>query len=71
MSKPNLAEIKKMLKEGKQFSLTDAQYTKKAGRPLPKGKSYLVNRSALAKLCQVMGYRIELQEKKVTFIKEG
>ena len=51
MSKPNLAEIEKMLKEGKQFSLTDAQYTKKAGRPLPKGKSYLVNRSALAKLC--------------------
>ena len=36
MSKPNLAEIEKMLKEGKQFSLTDAQYTKKAGRPLPK-----------------------------------
>ena len=38
MSKPNLAEIEKMLKEGKRFSLTDAQYTKKAGRPLPKGK---------------------------------
>ena len=29
MSKPNLAEIEKMLKEGKRFSLTDEQYAKK------------------------------------------
>lgn len=71
MSKPNLTEIEKRLKEGKTFSLTDAQYTKSTGIPLPKNKRYLLNSSALAKLCQKLGCKIELQEKRVTFTKEG
>lgn len=70
MSRPNLSEIEIKLKEGKSFTLTDAQYTKKAGIPLPKEKNYLLKRSALAKLCKKLGYTIKLQEKQVTFIKE-
>lgn len=70
MSKPNLTEIEEKLKKGESFSLTDKQYTKKTGIPLPKEKNYLLNRSALAKLCKTLGYRIELQKKQVTFVKE-
>lgn len=71
MKKPKLAEIERRLTYGDNFSLTDSQYQKRTGLPLPKRKDYLKKKSALAKLCEKYGYSLEVQEKKVFFIKEG
>ena len=69
VANPKLETIEEKLKKGEVFSLTDSQYEKKTGIPLPKGKYYLLNRSALAKLCRKYGYILKLQEKKVSFVK--
>lgn len=69
VASPKLETIEAKLKKGEVFSLTDTQYEKRTGIPLPKGKYYLLNRSALAKLCRKYGYALKLQEKKVTFVK--
>ena len=47
--KPNLNNLKDLFAQGKEFTLTDAQYEKKTGAMLPKDINYLRNRSALAK----------------------
>lgn len=70
MSKPNLTEIERRLTYGDDFSLTDAQYQKRTGLALPKKKSYLEKESAVAKLANKYGYVLEVQEKKVSFVKE-
>ena len=67
---PNFDKLELLFEKNKSFSLTDLQYEKKAGIPLPKDKSYLVNRSALAKKCRKYGYTLKVQEKTVFFIKE-
>ena len=69
MKKPKLGIIEELLAKGKPLTLTDAQYEKKTGAPLPKEKSYLLYRSALSKLCKKYGYHIKLQEKTITLIK--
>ena len=53
------------------FELTDSKYEKLTGCPLPKDKSYLKNKSALANKCKKLGFVIvEVQEKKVFIKKE-
>jgi len=70
MSKhPNLAPLKPLFDQGTEFQLTDAQYEKKTGVMLPKEKSYLKNKSALAKMCKENGYELFVQEKTVYFRK--
>lgn len=68
---PDLKKIEKILQKGKSFTLTDSQYERKSGAPLPKNKSYLLNRSAIARLGKQYGYSLTVQEKTVTFVKEG
>ena len=63
--KPDLSKIIDSLKDGKAFQMTDAQYEKKTGARLPKEKSYLINSSALAKVCKEYGYTIKVQEKTI------
>ena len=67
---PKLENLDDLLDKGKDFSLTDAQYEKKVGIPLPKVIDYLLNRSALARKCREKGYTITVQEKTVFFKKE-
>lgn len=62
---PKMEEIEKLLKKGKDFELTDAQYEKKTGAPLPKDIYYLKNHSALAKRASEAGYEIRVIEKRV------
>ena len=62
---PDLSAIIDLLKDGKPFQMTDAQYEKKTGTSLPKDKSYLKNSSALAKVCKERGYTIKVQEKTI------
>ena len=63
--KPNFSELKKLFEANKDFELTDAQYEKKTGAPLPKNKYYTITNSALAKLAKIHGYSIEFVEKRV------
>ena len=67
--KPDLKPLVSLFESGKDFELTDAQYEKKTGAPLPKYKYYILNQSALAKEAQKYGYELELIEKTVTFKK--
>lgn len=67
--KPNLKSLESFFEKGKDFELTDAQYEKKTGAPLPKGKSYTTKKSALAKEANCHGYFLEVIEKKVLFKK--
>ncbi len=67
---PKLENLDRDFIKGKDFSLTDVQYEKKVGIPLPKGIDYLLNRSALARKCREMGYTMTVQEKTVIFRKE-
>lgn len=67
---PKLNEIEKRLTSGENFELTDAQYEGMTGVPLPKDKNYLKKRSALANAATKEGYRLEVIEKTVRFIKE-
>lgn len=67
--KPNLKNLEDLFSKGQNFELTDAQYEKKTGVALPKGKSYLLNRSALSRMAKENGFKIEVIEKKVVFRK--
>lgn len=63
--KPNFNELKKLFEANKDFELTDAQYEKKTGIPLPKDKYYTKTKSALANIAKEYGYCVEVIEKKV------
>ena len=65
--KPNLVELKNLFKHNKDFELTDAQYERKTGAPLPKDKYYIKAKSALCKLAKEYNYNIEVIEKRVIF----
>ena len=67
--KPNAKNLNDLFANGENFTLTDAQYEKKTGAPLPKGKYYLINNSALAKKAKENGYTIEVIEKTVILTK--
>ena len=68
--KPNLKSLVNLFESGEDFELTDAQYEKKTGAPLPKGTYYILNKSASAKEAQKYGYELELIEKKVILKKK-
>lgn len=70
MANPNLKDIEALLAKGEEFCLTDSQYRKKSGTSLPKDRYYLINRSALSRLCAKYGFKIAVQEKQVEFVKE-
>lgn len=63
--RPNLNALDKYFNKGNDFALTDDQYEKLTGIPLPKKTYYIINKSALAKKCQQEGFKISVQEKKV------
>lgn len=71
MSKnPDLTEIEKQMEKGETFELTTEQYLLSTGINLPQNKSYTENRSAVAKVARVHGFRIRVEEK-IIFIKEA
>lgn len=63
--KPNLKSLESLFEKGKDFELTDVQYERKTGAALPKDKSYIIKKSALAKEANKHGYFLEVIEKKV------
>jgi len=68
---PKFDTLEKLFSTGKDFELTDAQYEKKTGTPLPKSSYYLVNKSALARRAKEKGYQLKVIEKRVILTKKG
>lgn len=65
MPKLNFEKIAPLFKAGQEFSLTESQYLKSVGQPLPKDYYYLKSKSALAAEAKKYGYQIEIKEKTV------
>ena len=68
---PKLESLESLFNSGKSFELTDTEYEKKTGAPLPKRPYYLVTQSSLAKKAKEKGYLLELVEKRVILTKIG
>lgn len=68
-------ELDELFASGKDFEISDARYKEITGRDLPKGSSYLRNRSALANKARKNGYSITVKEEPVivkkVFFKKG
>lgn len=69
MSRPKLGQIIEMLEKGEEFELTDEQYKTKTGLNIPKGKSFVEKRSAVAKRAEEYGFLIEYSSAKIEFKK--
>lgn len=72
---PNLDALDYLFEKGEDFQLSAKLYEEQTGVPLPKGKSYLKNSSALAVRAADKGYIIvEVEEKaaieKTIFLKK-
>jgi hypothetical protein len=65
MAKLNFEKIIPLFESNQEFSLTESQYEKSVGKPLPKNHYYLKNDSALAKEAKKRGYYIEIKERTV------
>lgn len=55
---PNLSQIEDIMKKGNNFSMTEEEYERSTGAPLPKGDSYLQKKSAVAKRAKDVGFQI-------------
>lgn len=62
--KPKLDALDDLFAAGKDFQISDRLYEEKTGAALPKTKTYLLNRSALAQKAKDMGYEILCIEEK-------
>lgn len=69
MSKIDFSELESILNSSIDFSLTEKQYEKLTGRPMPKDTGYLIQRSALARFAKSRGVRVQVREKTITFVK--
>lgn len=67
---PKLENLDYLFETEDKFFLTDNQYETKTGVRLPKNLNYLLNNSALARKCNVLGFSIKVQEKVVYFEKK-
>ena len=65
MPKLDFKKITPLFEANQDFSLTESQYEKSIGKPLPRNYYYLKNQSALAKEAKKHGYQIEIIEKTV------
>ena len=55
---PDLDKLDDLFAEGRDFQLSGENYEEKTGVALPKGKSYIINRSALSRKANEHGYDI-------------
>ena len=69
MRKPDLEKIKTKLLKGADFELTEQQYKTQTGADFPKDLYYARNNSAVAKKAREYGYVLEIQPKKIRFVK--
>ena len=68
-TRPNLIQIEKRMQNGKNFTLTRADYIKLTGVDIPQDKYYTERRSAVARRARDNGYVIEVIPEKLVFKK--
>lgn len=62
----DMSALDNLFSKGKDFKLTDEQYEKKIGKPLPKGAAYIKGQSPLARAAFEHGFTItEVVEKPI------
>ncbi len=71
MAKLNFDNLAPLFESNQDFSLTESQYKKSVGKPMPKGTYYLKNTSALAREAKKHGYVIEIKEKTICLKKQS
>lgn len=69
MSTIDFSALESIINSSIDFSLTEKQYEKLTGRPMPKDTGYLIQRSALARFAKSRGLRVQVREKTITFVK--
>ncbi len=61
--KMDCSQLAELFARNQDFSLTDAQYADKFGKPLPKSNSYIKSlRFPVAKIANAHGYTIEVKD---------
>ncbi|MBQ8388666.1 MAG: hypothetical protein IJX46_07055 [Clostridia bacterium] len=65
MKHPNFEKLLPLFQAQEDFSLTETQYQKSTGEPLPKDVYYLKRKSALSRVAQDYGYVIDVKEKTI------
>ena len=65
MAKLDFQNLILLFEANQEFSLTESQYKKSVGKPLPKDIYYLKNKSALSKKAKEYGYCIAVKEKTI------
>ena len=71
MAKRDFSQLTSLFEANQDFSLTESQYLKSVGATLPKGFYYLKNKSALAQEAKKYGYKLDIKEKTVCFMKSN
>lgn len=66
---PNFAKLYPLFEANSDFSLTEAQYEKLTGVPMPTKTYYLLNGSAVMRAAKEKGYQLFLNEKTLSFRK--
>ena len=69
MRKPDLEKIQAKLLKGDSFELSEQQYRTQTGADFPKNLYYARNNSAVARKAKEYGYTLEIQPKKIRFVK--
>ena len=65
MKHPNFEKLLPLFQAQEEFSLTETQYQKSTGAPLPKGTYYLRSQSALSKVAKKYGFIVDIKEKTI------
>ena len=63
----DFSKIEELVNTSTTFSLSERQYKELTGKPLPKDRSYLEKRSALARFANNHGLKIIVQERTISF----
>ena len=71
MAKINFDKLIPLFETQEEFSITESQYEKKIGQPLPKNEYYLKNNSALAKKAKEFGFSLEIKERTICLKKQN
>ena len=66
---PNFTKLYPLFEANSDFSLTEKQYEKLMGAPMPTRTHYLLNGSAVMRAAKESGFQISLNEKMLLFKK--
>jgi hypothetical protein len=72
--KMELNELNDLFNSGEGFELTDIEYQRRVGKPLPKDDNYIKRRSPISRKAKTNGFEVQVEERAIkvlTFKKIG